>query len=298
MSNNPTIKQLQYLQALAAEGSFQKAADKCFVSQSTLSAGIKEMENLLGLPVIDRQSRKKLNFTSFGEEVLNTSKVILSQIDNLTARAQNLSAPLSGPFRLGIIPTIAPYLIPNILPALQKEFPKMEFHIVEDLTTHLIEKVEDGDVDLAVLAFPYETPYLRQQVLYDEAFYVAAPKGLFEKNKKLSMSDLEDHPLLLLEDGHCLRDHALSACKLVPDKNKKTLSATSLLTLIQMVAQGNGITLLPEMVIKEGFLPKNIDLVEFKKPLPTRQIGLCWQEKSMRRDSVQAVLQNLKGTLQ
>lgn len=298
MSNSPTIKQLQYLQALASEGGFQKAADKCFVSQSTLSAGIKEMENLLGLPVIDRQSRKKLSFTSFGEEVLNTSKVILTQIDNLTARAQNLSAPLSGPFRLGIIPTIAPYLIPNILPTLQKTFPKMEFHIVEDLTAHLIEKVEDGDVDLAILAFPYETPHLKQQVLYDEAFYVAAPKGLFNAKQKLSMSDLEQHALLLLEDGHCLRDHALSACNLVPDKNKKTLSATSLLTLIQMVAQGNGITLLPQMVVKEGFLPKEIDIVEFKKPYPTRQIGLCWQDKSIRRDNIQAVLQSLKLTLQ
>lgn len=296
MSISPTIKQLQYLTALAEENNFQRAADKCHVSQSTLSAGIMEMENLLGLSVIDRKNRKKTTLTPFGEEVLKTANDVLARINELTARAQNITAPLSGPFRLGIIPTIAPYLLPEILPKLQKNFPKLEIQITEDLTEHLIEQLHKSDIDLAILAFPYETEKLKQVIFYEEPFFAAAQKGTF-KTKQVSTSDLEQHNLLLLEDGHCLRDHALSACKIELNKKQKSLSATSLLTLIQMAAQGNGITLLPEMVIKQGFLPKSLELTPFKTPKPTRQIGASWRENSLQSQTIKAVLQILKHNL-
>jgi LysR family hydrogen peroxide-inducible transcriptional activator len=297
MSIPPTIKQLQYLQALATSGNFLRAANKCNVSQSTLSAGIMEMENLLGLPVIDRKNRKKTTLTPFGEDVLKTANNVLDQMDALTSRAKNIATPLSGPFRLGLIPTIAPYLLPTILPQLQKAFPKLEIHITEDLTAHLIDHLEQGLIDLAILAFPYETPNLKQVIFYEEPFFAAAKKGAFKK-EKISTQDLENHHLLLLEDGHCLRDHALSACKIELSTNQKSLSATSLLTLIQMAAQGNGITLLPEMVIKQGFLPKSLELTPFKTPKPTRQIGAAWRERSLQNETIKAVLQTLKNVIQ
>lgn len=292
MSTPPTIKQLQYLKALTQERNFQRAANKCHVSQSTLSAGIIEMENLLGLSIIDRKNRKKVVLTPFGEEVLKTAQSVLNQMNELTARAQNITAPLSGPFRLGIIPTIAPYLLPTILPKLQKEFPKLEIQITEDLTAPLIKQLHQSDIDLAILAFPYATPNLKQIIFYEEPFFAAAKKGTFTTTK-ISIKDLEQHNLLLLEDGHCLRDHALSACKIELNKNQKSLSATSLLTLIQMAAQGSGITLLPEMVIKQGFLPKSLELKPFKAPEPTRQIGAAWRENSLQRNNIAAVISSL-----
>ncbi len=297
MSIPPTIKQLQYLAALAEELNFQRAADKCYVSQSTLSAGIMEMENLLGLSVIDRKNRKKMTLTPFGAEVLKTAHNVLSQINELTARAQNITAPLSGPFRLGIIPTIAPYLLPAILPKLQSAFPNLEIHITENLTAHLIEQLHQGDIEFAILAFPYETPDLEQEIFYEEPFFAAAKKGTF-KTEKIRIEDLEQHNLLLLEDGHCLRDHALSACKIEFSTDQKSLSATSLLTLIQMAGQGNGITLLPEMVVKQGFFPKSLEITSFKTPKPTRKIGAAWRKACLQNETIKAVLQALKNSIQ
>lgn len=298
MIARPTLKQLQYLQALSSEKNFHNAARKCNVSQSTLSAGIIEIEKLLGLSVIDRNNKKnKTSLTPFGQEVLKTANNVLDQINHLTARAQNISAPLSGPFRLGIIPTIAPYLLPNILPKLQKEFPKLEFQIVEDLTEHLIKQLDNKIIDLAILAFPYETKNLKQTIFYEENFFAASQKNTF-KNKVIKTKDLENKSLLLLEDGHCLRDHALSACKIELDSSQKSLSATSLLTLIQMAAQGNGITLLPEMVIKHGFLPKSLEITPFQKPQPTRQIGAAWNDKNQQMNTINSVVSFIKIKLQ
>lgn len=296
MSITPTIKQLHYLKALSETENFKRAAEKCYVTQSTLSAGIIEMENLLGLAVIDRKSRKKTALTPFGQEVLKTAKAVIIQMDELTARAQNITAPLSGPFRLGIIPTIAPYLLPTILPELEKTFPKLEIQITEHLTARLVDQLEQGQIDLAILAFPFDTPRLKQMIFTEEPFVAAAKKGTFNK-KKITTQDLENHHLLLLEDGHCLRDHALSACKIEPSPNQRSLSATSLLTLIQIAAQGSGVTLLPEMVVKQGFLPKELELTPFQAPKPTRQIGAVWREKSLQNETINAVLQTLKMTI-
>jgi LysR family hydrogen peroxide-inducible transcriptional activator len=199
--------------------------------------------------------------------------------------------------RLGLIPTIAPYLLPDILPDLQKTFKNVEFQIIEDMSANLVEKLHSGAIDIALMAFPYETKDLNQLTFFEEYFYCAAQEGTFKKDQKLALHDLDDHKLLLLEDGHCLRDHALSACKLQNIEDQKALSATSLQTLIQMVSQGYGITLLPEMVLNQGIIPKNVTLHAFKKPAPYRTIGVAWRQKDPRELDITTIIVKMKSIL-
>lgn len=293
----PTIRQMQYLLTLYETRNFRRAAEICHITQPTLSAAIKEMEILLGLPVVDRSRKKSVIFTAFGEEVIDTAKAIMPQLDHLIDKAKQMAQPLSGPMRLGLIPTIAPYLLPDILPDLQKKFRNIEFQIVEDMSANLIKKLHAGKIDIAVLAFPFDTDGLNQIVFFEEPFYCACPKGVYAKDQTLTLADLDNHKLLLLEDGHCLRDHALSACKMQDIEDKKTLSATSLLTLIQMVSQGYGITLLPEMVLNHGVVPKNLALHSFKKPVPSRKIGAIWRQKDPHEKDIKTVIGEMKAVL-
>lgn len=295
MKNYPTLRQLQYLSALAETKNFRAAAEKCFVTQPTLSAAIQEMEALLGLPLLDRSNHKKVIFTGFGKKVLETSKTIFPALDKMMNAASAMASPLSGPLRIGMIPTIAPYILPIILPALTKSFPNIDFKITEAMSHVLIDTLNEGQIDLALMAFPFDTGRLEHIIFYEEKFICAAPYGGFSKNK-IKLDDLKNHNILLLEDGHCLRDHALSACKLNLKDQDQTLKATSLQTLIQMVAQGYGITLLPEMVIKAGNIPKNIVLIPFQNPAPSRQIGMTWRGKDPLLDNILAVTEQLKKT--
>jgi LysR family hydrogen peroxide-inducible transcriptional activator len=273
----PTLRQLEYLIALEDTGSFSRAAEKCLVTQSTLSAGIKELETILGQKVIERG--RKASLTPFGQQTSDQARKIFTDVDSILARSKSLCLPLSGPLRLGVIPTIAPYLLPRILPGLQKQFPTLELQLHEDLTERLLEQLHQGRLDVILMAFPYDTPGLSQKILFSEDFVVACPKG-HKHPKAYKTEDLAGEKLLLLEDGHCLRDHALSACKIRLPRQRKTFSATSLPTLIQMVASGYGITLLPEMAGKKGALPSNLELIPFKNPKPSREIGLAWPKNS------------------
>lgn len=278
----PSIKQLSYLIAIRDHGSFIKAADECAVTQSTLSAGIKELENILGQQLVIR-NRKQAGLTPFGHEVAQTSDDILAQTDKIVARSKLLDEPLSGPLRIGIIPTIAPYMLPSLLPSLLDNFPKLELQLHEDLTDNLLEQLRKSQIDIALLAFPYETPDMTQTILFEEPFLAAIAEGKSPSVKSMNIKDLKPEKLLLLEDGHCLRDHALSACDLQLPRRRKAFSATSLPTLIQMVRAGFGMTLLPEMACKDGIIPDGITLVPFSdKNPPTRQIGLCWRKKDPR----------------
>ena len=297
MRNLPTLRQLQYLLTLHETKNFGRAAEKCNVTQPTLSAGIQEMESLLGLPVLDRSRRKLVVFTAFGLEVVETAKEILPQLNNILDKANRLSQPLSGPMRLGLIPTIAPYLLPKFLPHIQKKFPDIDFRITEDVSANLVNKLNNGQIDLAIMAFPYETKGLNQKLFFEEPFYCAAPKNTFKKGQNLHPDSLKEQKLLLLEDGHCLRDHALSASNLQNNHNQKSLSATSLHTLIQMVDQGYGVTLLPEMVINQGFMPKNIATHPLKKPVPTRKIGVLWRQKDPNEADIKTVIERLGQNL-
>ena len=297
MRNLPTLRQLQYLLTLHETKNFSRAAEKCNVTQPTLSAGIQEMETLLGLPVLDRSRRKLVVFTAFGIEVVETAKTILPQMDNILEKATRLSQPLSGPMRMGLIPTVAPYLLPKFLPDIQKKFPDIDFLITEDVSANLVEKLNNGQIDLAIMAFPYDSKGLNQIIFFEEPFYCAAPKNTFKKGQNLNPESLKEQKLLLLENGHCLRDHALSASNLKNIHSQKSLSATSLHTLIQMVDQGYGITLLPEMVINQGFIPKNIAMFPLKKPVPTRQIGVLWRQKDPNEPDIKTVIERLEESL-
>lgn len=278
----PSLRQLSYLIAIDEEGSFSGAAEACAVTQSTLSAGIKELENILGQKLVVR-GRRKTALSPFGSEVAQNARDVLENTDRIVARAKLLKNPLSGPLRLGIIPTIAPFMLPGILPTLQKNFPALELQLHEDLTGRLLEQLHKGHIDVALMAFPYETPGMVQKILFKEPFLVAAGQQYKSAESTIDIRDLEPEKLLLLEDGHCLRDHALSACDLQLPRRRKTFSATSLATLIHMVSHGFGITLLPEMACKPSTLPPGIRLLPFKgKHLPTRQIGLAWRRGDPR----------------
>lgn len=279
----PTIRQLQYLIALRDGKSFSDAAEICHVTQPTLSAGIKELENILGQPVIDR-SKRKVILTALGHETARDAQDIIAQAEAIMRNAKRLSEPMTGAMRLGVIPTIAPYLLPDILPQIQRTFPALELQLFEDMSERLVEKLRSGEIDCALIAFPYETPDMVQEFLFDEPFYLAVPKSKnkgqntpFEHNQ-IKSEDLDPGELLLLEDGHCLSDHALSACDLQLPKRRKAYSASSLPTLLQMVANGYGITLVPEMAVSAGAIPKGVEVHRFAAPMPHRKIGLIWRE--------------------
>jgi len=289
----PSLRQLTYLIAIHEHGSFIAAAEECAVTQSTLSAGIKELENILKQKLVIR-SRKQASLTPFGLEVVESAKKILSDTDNIVARSKLLSEPLSGPLRLGIIPTIAPYMLPDILPKLTESFPKLELQLHEDMTGRLLKSLEKSQIDLALLAFPYNTPGLTQHILFEEKFYAATGENAGPAADSINIKDLNPDELLLLEDGHCLTDHALLACDLQRPKQRKTFSATSLPTLIQMVRAGFGITLLPEMSCNNNMLTNNIRLLPFKdKHPPTRKIGLCWNKNDPRRRDYETLAKSL-----
>jgi LysR family hydrogen peroxide-inducible transcriptional activator len=199
------------------------------------------------------------------------------------ARSKLLNEPLSGPLRLGIIPTIAPYMLPDILPRLTENFPRLELQLHEDMTDRLLESLRKNEIDLALMAFPYDTDGMTQRILFEEKFYAAASENAGPAADKINIKDLKPEELLLLEDGHCLRDHALSACDIQLPRTRKTFSATSLPTLIQMVKAGFGMTLLPEMACQINTLPTGIRLMPFTdKHPPMRQIGLCWRDRDPR----------------
>jgi LysR family hydrogen peroxide-inducible transcriptional activator len=279
MTPLPTLKQLQYLTALADHGSFSEAANASNVTQSTLSAGIATLEDCLGQTLVDR-SQRQVALTPLGLEIMGKARVILSDAAALVARARSLNEPLTGPLRLGIIPTIAPYLLPRILPGLRAQFPKLELQLREDLSHRLVDAVRLGQLDLILLAFPFDTPGMDQVTLYEEPFVLACPKGGWTGHNPARTSDLANHALLLLEEGHCLRDHALAACNLQPRRERQTFSATSLSTLIQMVGHGYGMTLLPEMAADT--VPDTMEIIPFTIPAPMRQIGLAWRKNSQK----------------
>ena len=289
----PTIRQLEYLQALNEHKSFIEAANECAVTQSTLSAGIKELETILGQRLVNR-SRKTTTLTPFGLEVLESADKILNDIDNIVSRSKLLNEPLSGPLRLGVIPTIAPYMLPEILPNLDKAFPRLELQLHEDMTDRLLESLEKSKIDIALMAFPYDTPGMTQAILFEEKFYAAAGEQSGPASQNIDIDDLEPQTLLLLEDGHCLRDHALSACDIQLPKQRKTFSATSLPTLIQMVKANLGMTLLPEMACRPDTIPNGIRLLPFtdKRP-PTRKIGLCWRSNDPGKKNYEILAKNL-----
>ncbi len=293
----PSLQQLRYLLALEHTGNFSKAAHLCFVTQSTLSLGIKDLEATLGQKVVERRGRQT-HLTTFGQNIAAKAEQVMGHVQDIMALAHHSEDPLSGVLSLGVIPTIAPYFLPRILPTLQKDFSRLELQLYEDLSSRLIESLRTGRLDVVLMAFPYDTPGMQQFPLFEEAFMLACPCDTkIKPPNPMSLKDLESQTVLLLEDGHCLRDHALSACKIASPSQRKTFSATSLPTLIQMVQHGFGVTLLPEMACHSGSLPDGIDLISFKSPQPKRHIGLVWRKNTAKRSDYMLLGDTMKAAI-
>jgi LysR family hydrogen peroxide-inducible transcriptional activator len=282
----PTIRQLQYLKLLAEHGAFGRAADAAHVTQPTLSAGIQELERTLGAPVVDR-ARSGVILTPVGEEALRRAHAILNEAEELMQAAQNAGKPLTGRFRLGVIPTIAPYLLPRALPALRKKFPELRLFLREDLTQRLLTSLKAGQLDAALIALPFDTAGLGWAHVSDDELLAASPQDHpWAQVSKVAPSADDTGDLILLEDGHCLRDHVLAACGLKPPKaadDDEGFAATSLPTLVQMVGSGLGVTFLPAMAVEAGLttaVPIAVRPLAVERP--SREIVVVWRAGSSR----------------
>ncbi len=281
----PTLRQLSYLVALADHLHFGRAAESCLVTQSTLSAGLQELENLLGVTLVER-TRRRVMLTPLGAGIVERARALLRDAEDLVDTARAAAEPLSGPLRLGVIPTIGPYLLPRVLPALRRAHPRLQLYLREDQTARLLERLGNGDLDVVLLALPYPAEDVETEEVARDSFVLACPPGHpLATREAVSAADLAGADLLLLEEGHCLREHALAACRLPTVQRGQGLQATSLHTLVQMVAGGLGVTLLPRIAV-EAEVTRGTDLV--LRPLAEgagadRGIGLAWRRSSPRR---------------
>ena len=284
MANPPTLKQLKYLCAVAELKHFSQAAKSCFVSQSTLSAGISELEQSLGVTLIDR-SQKQVSLTAIGREVRERAASILTEADDLVAVAESAHEPFSTEMRLGVIPTIAPFLLPDILKALRQRHPKFKLYIREDQSGNLLNDLSTGQLDLLLLALPYPAEGVTNKHLFYDELLLACNKGSdYSRNQKLTTKALKNTDLLLLEEGHCLRDHVLEACELINSDIKVPYYATSLNTVIQMVANDIGISILPKMAVDAKILRgTTVETQPFVDKKVQRSIGLMWRNSSPRQ---------------
>ncbi|MBK17314.1 MAG: LysR family transcriptional regulator [Rhodospirillaceae bacterium] len=281
----PTMKHLQYLVALAEYMHFGDAAGACNVTQSTLSTGIRDLEAVLGTPVAERTNRSVL-LTPFGEQIVDMARGIIQSAEDMMDLASGTKAPLTGLVRLGVIPTIGPYLLPNALPKINDAYPKLELYLREDFTDRLLEELMAGRLDLLILALPYDMDGVESEILFEEDFVLACPAGHpLGKQIEIETDALTDEPLLLLEEAHCLRQHSLDACKLRDRHRGKGYEASSMNTLVQMVSMGLGLTLLPRMAVDAGVLHGlEIEIVPLSESSGRRQIGLVWRKTSARAE--------------
>lgn len=298
MDRLPTLRQLQHFIALSEHLHFGRAATSVHVTQSTLSASLKELELILGAPLVDRTKRSVV-LTPLGIEIAARARQLLAEAEDLTQTAKAARAPLSGAIRLGIIPTIGPFVLPYALPSLRRKFPSLHLYLVEDLTDRLIASLRDGALDVAVIALPFDTPGLETYALKDDPFLVAAPKDhKLMKARNVTAEDVQAEKLILLRDGHCLRDHALSACGVRAARHGDGFEATSLMTLVQMVDNGLGVTLLPRMAVDRGLL-KGTGLAS--RPLsgeaPSRELALVWRKGTLRRGEFELLGKELKALI-
>jgi LysR family hydrogen peroxide-inducible transcriptional activator len=280
----PSLRQLRYLVVLAERLNFRAAAQGCFVTQSTLSAGIKELETQLGGQLLERDKRS-VRLTPLGRQVVERARALVAEAGDLVATTRAAREPLSGPLRLGVIPTIAPFLLPAALPGLRERFPKLKLYLREDLTARLLDRLRTGDLDAALIALPYDTGELELRELFrDEFWYVARADDPLAKQKAVAMERLDSDEVILLEEGHCLREHAIAACGTPREAAAHGIEATSLPTLLQMVDGGLGVTLLPEIALKAGILNgTHLIARPFSTRVPARTLALAARPSSARK---------------
>ena len=284
------LKDLRYLVAVADTGHFGMAAARCFVSQPTLSAQLRKLEEYLGVQLVERQPRHSA-LTEAGAAVVLRARRILEASDDIVAVTQQLRDPLAGRLRLALLPTIGPYLLPVVAAAIRKQLPRIDLMLYEHQTGPMIEKLHSGEIDAGILALPLESEGFGERTLYAERFVLAVPEGhRLATRHTAQVEDLDGETLLLLEDGHCLRDQALAVCSRSGAHEKQDFRATSLETLRQMVASGAGVTLLPELASQGAYGgARGVAIVPFAKPSPVREIGMVWRRSSARATAINAV---------
>ena len=290
----PTIRQLQYLIALRDYGHFGKAAESCFVTQSTLSASLRELETLIGVTLVER-TRRVVRFTPLGSKIADKARRVLREAEELADMARAEGQPLHGELRMGVIPTIAPFLLPAMLPKLREQWPSLKMFLREEASQAACDALHRGQLDCVLLAMPYACGDIDAAMLFDDRLFVAFPRGEAPRGAVVEPAAIDENRLLLLEDGHCLKDHALAACNRPELRAEGAMMGTSLHTLVQMVDNGLGVTFVPAMAIEAGVLDGT--QVE-ARPLSSRQgirkIALVWRRSSPREQEFRLLADTLR----
>ncbi|VAX09623.1 Hydrogen peroxide-inducible genes activator =_ OxyR [hydrothermal vent metagenome] len=284
------LRDLEYLLAIDEERHFHRAADRCFVSQPTLSGQLKKLEQELGVQLVER-SKRQVRMTEAGRAVADQARRVLNEARAIKSIAQIFHDPMQGELQLGLIPTVAPYLLPLIMPLFKKQYPDLKLWLHEQQTSVLLGKLRSVELDLLILALPVETDEFEELDLFSEAFWLAAPKHEpLTKKKSINLTDLQDREMLLLEEGHCLRGQALEVCFSAGAHENAGFRATSLETLRHMVGEGMGMTLIPDLAVPKRRLKTDpVVYIPFRKPKPRRRIGMLYRKDSYR----EAVFQNM-----
>ena len=292
------LRDLRYLVALADERHFGKAAERCFVSQPTLSAQVRKLEEYLGVPLVERQP-KRVALTATGEKIVRRARLLLQEADAIVELARTDRDPLAGALKLALIPTVGPYLLPHIAGRLRKELPRLKLMLYEYQTEHLLGRLRAGEIDVGILALPVDLDGLDSAELYDEPFTLAVPASHpLAEHDRIRIEDLRGETLLLLEDGHCLRDQALEVCSRVRVNEAQDYRATSLETLRQMVAAGHGITLLPELAAETPVgTARGLRIKPFARPAPGRTIGAVWRKSTTRAPAIDAIVTTVRSAM-
>lgn len=289
---NLTLKQLRYFDAVARHGHFGQAAEACAISQPALSMQIKELEETLGTELFERGARR-IRLTNFGEEFALRARAILRSVDELGDLARASHDRLVGRLRIGIIPTIAPYLLPSVIGDLSRLHEGLDIHVRETLTSHLIEELNDGRIDTAIVALPVSEPSLTEVALFAEDFVLVRPAE--DEGKPVPTREkLREMRLLLLEEGHCFRDQALSFCKMQSTRPRELLDGSSLSTLVQMVGAGIGVTLIPEMAVAVETRSAPVSVAHFKTPQPSRTVGMVWRKTSPLTKQLERIAEEVR----
>lgn len=290
----PTLKQLQYLVALKDHGHFGRAAEACFVTQSTLSAGLRELETLIGVTLVER-TRRVVRFTPLGDRIADKARRVLREAEELGDIARAAGRPLSGEMRMSVIPTIAPFMLPHILPRLRRDYPDLKLFLREEPSGAACEGLHNGRTDCVLLALPFACGDVASQPLFDDRLFVAyQPQDMPSDPPAVPAALIDETRLLLLEDGHCLKDHALSACNRPELRAEATMLGTSLHTIVQMADNGLGMTMLPEMALKAGILDHtNIVAKPLDADNAVRRIALVWRRASPREKDFQLLAEAL-----
>jgi LysR family transcriptional regulator, hydrogen peroxide-inducible genes activator len=296
--NFMNLKDLKYLVALADTGHFGKAAERTFVSQPTLSAQLKKLEAYLGVKLVERQP-KNVQLTEVGKQIVVRARRMLDEGDEIVALARSNTDPFAGKLKVALIPTIGPYLLPRVMQKIRKGLPHLGLMLYEYQTEALLKRLRDGEIDLGIMALPAIADGIESRALYEENFTVALPNNHpLAAKTSIKVQDLKGHTLLLLEDGHCLRDQALEVCSRVDVKEAEDFRATSLETLRQMVVAGLGITLLPEMAVESPFgSQRGLTIRQFAKPAPSRTVGAVWRKTTTRAAAIGALCDVIDGVM-